>query len=145
MGLLYRLLKQYILGPYTKMMGAKTLLLLLLFTSSCVSLRILRNTLSSSEPSPYSVARSLNARDDVDVSDLTVCLRFRLERLARVENTVGRLLYIGDFETSEELGRQSFSLMWIDIKYPHNFFGFGDERTDNSRNSYLIKNPVTKR
>ncbi len=61
---------------------------------------------------------------------------------------MGRLLFIGDAGAEQSEGgeeEESFSLVWIDATHPTNFLGFGDERANNSRNSYLLKEPATQK
>ncbi len=72
--------------------------------------------------------------------------RFYLERLARTEENIGRLLFIGDGgDEPKRENREPFKLIWIDAVYPNAFIGFGDDRANASKNSYLLKYQQTGR
>ncbi len=47
-----------------------------LLCASSSGLRVLRSLLSPSDPNPYSVAKSRGARENVEVKDVTICMRY---------------------------------------------------------------------
>ncbi len=116
------------------------LFILLLATSvqKSRSVKVLRNTLSVSDPSHTGgIANLTNGANDVAVEDITICIRFNLERLATLSSHSAPIMYMGDSHDSK--------LTSLAARHPHTFITFGDNSREGARNSYLLKNPKTGR
>ncbi len=95
------------------------LYLLLLLPSAVSSVLVLRNTNPLSRPDPTGVAAIRNGRSSARTADVTVCLRFRLQRLGGLHSSasLARVLHLGDRRFLRD--GTNFVLFSLHLSHPH--------------------------
>ena len=98
---------QYHSGPPFDNMPLLFGLLLLIFSPRCSSLRVLKSTLKLTEDGEAISGAKLEPWEgarDVDVTDLTLCIRFNYKLLGDYEGR-SRLITIEDWREDEKVGK----------------------------------------
>jgi len=112
------------------------LILFTLFVAKAISIRVMSSLSDASDANPVGVFSYAGGAKQAATQDpfkqVTLCWRFRLERLSREIGGSSRIVVIDG---------PPHELLWFDAVYPHTFFGFGDGRKVNSKSSYLLQEP----
>ena len=132
------------------------------FCESVNGIRVFRNTVPMTDLETLGGAKLLSS-DDFHSTDITLCVRFNLQRLGKLTDGRGRIVSIMDWR--EHLGEPEVHVLFINVldmmgqfnvqlylqvfylgaTYPTTFDAIGNPKTKTSFAAYLLKDPDTNR